>query len=83
VKSGWLLKKSHKTNSWKKKWFVVRGCRLTISKSEKSSSEYEINLKKAEWRFVNEEKYHFSIAIESGKRFFVFIESILFGQDQR
>ncbi|KAI5811007.1 hypothetical protein DFH27DRAFT_4768 [Peziza echinospora] len=40
IKSGWLLKRTRKTKNWKKRWFVLRGDRLSCYKDKK---EYKVH----------------------------------------
>ncbi|CUS09011.1 unnamed protein product [Tuber aestivum] len=40
IKSGWLLKRTRKTKNWKRRWFVLRGDRLSCYKDQK---EYKIH----------------------------------------
>ncbi|TGZ80498.1 PH domain-like protein [Ascodesmis nigricans] len=40
LKSGWLEKRTRKTKSWKRRWFVLRGDRLSCYKDE---TEYKIH----------------------------------------
>ncbi|KAL7267171.1 hypothetical protein RUND412_010255 [Rhizina undulata] len=40
IKSGWLMKRTRKTKNWKRRWFVLRGDRLSAYKDQK---EYKVH----------------------------------------